>query len=189
MTRKAASATQALQAFLRHEAAAGILLFGAAVAFYRQHAEYILPQAGEPRLSNRMRERLALAVMSLIAQHHLTGRPAWSLLELSQRLGVPSHAVRTVLLALQQSGVLAHTDGDPPAYLPARDLAHLSVRKLLEIVRNAGEDRYLNPDAMPVPAIVDQTLQQIDRSVDTALGDRNVAALAAEDTGGGAAKS
>ena len=92
-----------------------ILLFGAAVAFYRQHPEYILAQSGEPRLSNRMRERLALAVMSLIAQHHRDGRPAWTLLELAQRLNVPGHAMRVVLGALHQSGVLAHTDADPPA--------------------------------------------------------------------------
>jgi membrane protein len=33
-----------------------VLLFGAAVACYRQYPEYILPQSGEPRMRNRMRE-------------------------------------------------------------------------------------------------------------------------------------
>jgi len=37
-----------------------ILLFGANVAFYAQHPEYLVAQGGEPQLSNRMRERLAL---------------------------------------------------------------------------------------------------------------------------------
>jgi membrane protein len=157
-----------------------ILLFGAAVAFYRQHPEYILAQSGEPRLSNRMRERLALAVMSLIARHHHDGRPAWTLLQLAQRLNVPGHAMRAVLGALQQSGVLAHTDADPPGYLPARDLSALSVRSVLEAVRSAGEDRYLNPSALPVPEIVEQTLHRIEEGLDAALGDLTVAALAAD---------
>lgn len=157
-----------------------VLLFGAAVAFYRQHPEYILAQSGEPRLSNRMRERLALAVMSLIAQHHRDGQPAWTLLQLAQRLNVPGHAMRAVLGALYQSGVLAHTDADPPAYLPARDLTTLPVRGVLEAVRSAGEDRYLNPSALPVPEVVEQTLHRIEEALDAALGDLTVAALAAD---------
>ena len=45
-----------------------ILLFGAAVSFYVQHPEHLVARAGEPRLSNRMRERLALVIMSRIAR-------------------------------------------------------------------------------------------------------------------------
>jgi membrane protein len=157
-----------------------ILLFGAAVAFYRQHPEYLLAESGEPRLSNRMRERLALAVMSLIAQHHRDGQPAWTAQQLAQHLNVPGHALRVVLEALRHAGVLAHTDSDPAAYLPARDLSVLPVRAVLEAVRSAGEDRFLNPSALPVPEIVEQTLQRIERALDAALGDMSVAALAAD---------
>jgi membrane protein len=155
-----------------------ILLFGAAVAFYRQHPEYVLPQSGEPRLSNRMRERLALVVMSLIAQRHREGSPAWTLPQLTQRLGVPSHAMRAVLAALRQSDILVQTGDDPPAYVPARDLTCLPVRSLLEAVRSAGEDRYLNPASLPVPAAVEQTLQRIEQGVAALLDDLSVAELA-----------
>jgi len=155
-----------------------ILLFGAGVAFYRQHPEYILPQSGEPRLSNRMRERLALVVMSLIAQHHRDGRAAWTLPQLTQRLGVPTHAMRAVLATLRQSDILAQTGDDPPTYLPARDLTRLPVRSLLEAVRSAGEDRYLNPASLPVPLAVEQALQRIEQGVAASLDDLSVAALA-----------
>jgi membrane protein len=157
-----------------------ILLFGAAVAFYRQHPEYLLAESGEPRLSNRMRERLALTVMSLIAQHHRDGLPAWTSLQLAQQLNIPGHAMRVVLAALHQTGVLAHTDSDPPGYLPARDLTTLSVRAVLSAVRSAGEDRFLNPSALPVPEVVDQVLQRIEQCLDSALGDLSVTALAAD---------
>jgi len=157
-----------------------ILLFGSAVAFYRQHPEYLLAESGEPRLSNRMRERLALTVMSLIAQHHRDGLPAWTSLELSQRLNVPGHAMHAVLNALHQTGILAHTDSEPPGYLPARELATLSVRTVLAAVRSAGEDRFLNPSALPVPEVVEQTIQRMEQALDAALGDLSVTALAAK---------
>ena len=88
--------------------------------------------------------------------------------------------MRVVLGALHQTGVLAHTDSDPPGYLPARDLATLPVRVVFDAVRSAGEDRYLNPSALPVPEVVEQTLHRIERAVDVALGDLSVAALAAD---------
>jgi membrane protein len=157
-----------------------ILLFGAAVAFYRQHPEYVLPQSGEPRLSNRMRERLALVVVGLVAQQHRDGGPPWSLPRLSQRLGVPTHALRTVLGALQQAGILAQTGDDPPAYLPARDLARISLRQLLEAVRAAGEDRYLSPAALPAPPAVAAALERVDRALAASLDDLTAADLAGD---------
>jgi membrane protein len=66
-----------------------ILLFGASVAFYRQHPEYVVAPGGEPHLSNRMRERVALVVMSLIADHYHKGRPGWTMQQLSQALTCP----------------------------------------------------------------------------------------------------
>ena len=165
-----------------------ILLFGAAVAFYRQHPEYILPQSGEPYLSNRMRERIALVVMSLVAQYHREGTSAWTLAQLSQRLTVPSFALQRVLLALRSGHLLAQTNDDPPAYLPARDLSGVSVAELLRTVRRAGEDRYLDPSRIAVPAPVAEALARFDRSVDTTLGDMSVASLASVD-GGSAVKA
>jgi membrane protein len=156
-----------------------ILLFGAAVAFYTQHPEYILAQGGEPRLSNRMRERLALATMGLIAGSYASGSPGWSLQRLARELNVPSHAVRTVLEALEQGGVLMQTSSDPPAFLPARDLTGISVAALLRSVRSAGEDRFLNPAALPVSPGIAAVIERLEQSLDGSLEDFSVASLAA----------
>jgi len=160
-----------------------ILLFGAAVAFYRQHPEYILPQSGEPYLSNRMRERAALAVMSLVAQYHHEGKSPWTLVQLSHRLVIPSYALERVLSALRSGKLLAQTSDEPPAYLPARDLSGVSVADLLRTVRKAGEDRHLDPNHVVVSAPVAQALERFDRSMDTTLGSMTVASLASVDGG------
>ena len=120
-----------------------ILLFGAAVSFYIQHPEHLVARSGEPRLSNRMRERLALVMMSMIARHHLEGGAPWSTDALAHTLRMPVRAVDAVLGALRTRGILASTSDEPPAWLPARDLAGVNAKELLDAVRAAGEDRYL----------------------------------------------
>ena len=146
-----------------------ILLFGASVSFYWQHPESVVATGGEPRLSNRMRERLALAIMSSIGAHYLSGRPPWTMPQLCQALHVPRHAVEAMLGALQHGGLLVQTQDGAQGYLPARDLGAISVKQLLDIVRSAGENGFLNPASLPVPERVEQVLQQIDSSLGTAL--------------------
>ena len=157
-----------------------ILLFGASVAFYRQHPEYVVAQGGEPRLSNRMRERLALAIMSVISSHYLAGRPPWTMRALTQRMAVPMHTIDVVLDALEQGKLLVRTSDDPRAYLPARDLGAITVWQLLEIVRSAGEDRFLNPAALPVPAAVDRVLTRVEQALSVSTGTMTVKDLAAD---------
>lgn len=127
-----------------------------------------------------MRERVALVAMSLIARHYAQGLPAWTLQQLTRRLGMPMHAVKVVLDGLVDGGVLASTRDEPPGYLPARDLVKTTIREMLEIVRATGEDRYLNPAALPVTAQVEEVLARIERGIDDTLGELSVAALAEE---------
>ena len=156
-----------------------ILLFGASVAFYKQHPEYIVADAGEPLLSNRMRERLALVIMSRIAERHLGGCPAWTLRQLTQKLGVPMHAVQLVLESLEAARLLARSHDDPPGYLPERDLGTISVKELLDTVRSAGEDRFLNPAGLRGSSPVDQVMQRFDQALSASMADLSVRDLAA----------
>ncbi len=157
-----------------------ILLFGASVAFYQQHPEYLVAEGGEPHLSNRMRERLTLVIMSLIAGHYVAGRPAWTVRQLTQALGVPMHAVDVVLGALEQAKLLVESNDDPPGYLPARDLGAISVGQLLQAVRSAGEDRFLNPAGLRVSGPVNQILTRLEQALQASVGNVSVKDLAAD---------
>ena len=155
-----------------------ILLLGASVSFYLQHPEYLVWAAGEPRLSNRMRERLALLIMSLIARHHREGHPPWTRDQLTQSLDVPMYAVEVVLDALCKGGLLAESNDTPSTYLPARDLSRVSVKQLLDAVRAAGEDHFLSPERLPAPAEVEDVLERLERASRNAVGEISVAHLA-----------
>ena len=136
-----------------------VLLFGASVAFYVQHPEYLYLGAGEPRLSNRVRERLALSVMSLVAERFIGGERAASLPEFTRLLGVPMHVLERVLDALEQPSCL------PPAATNRRCTCwratpgeHLS--QVLGAVRSDGEARFFAPDALPTTSAVEQALER-----------------------------
>jgi len=143
-----------------------ILLLGASIAFYSQHPEYLVPHSGEPRLSNRMRERVALMLMHLIGKTYQSGGPAWTLSRLAQRLGVPSDALLTVLAALEQDGLLLRTAAKPPAYLPSRDIGAITLEELLHTARAAGEEQYLGPEAVPVPDEIESILARVNLAID-----------------------
>jgi len=155
-----------------------ILLFGASVAFYLQHPEYVVKKGGEPRLSNRLRERLALVIMSMIGRHHLEGRAPWTTDALAQTLRLPMRVVEGVLDALHACGLLAPTTDEPCGWLPARDVGKISARELLDAVRTAGENRYLNAGALPAPEAVDRLLQRFDAATAAALEGVSVADIA-----------
>jgi membrane protein len=157
-----------------------ILLFGASVAFYVQHPEYCVQEPGEPRLSNRMRERLALIVMSRIARRHLDGESPWTAETLAQSLRVPMRAVELVLGGLQAGGVVVQTSNEPSGYVPGRDLETIGAKQLLDLVRLAGEDRFLTVAALPAPEPVEEMLRRIDSTTEAALAN-----MTAKDLAGG----
>lgn len=159
-----------------------ILLFGASVAFYVQHPEYLYAKGGEPRLSNRMRERLALSVTSLIAGRFLAGERAPSLAEFARLLGVPMHSLQVVLDALERRGLVVQSGDDPPVFLPARDPALISVATVLGTVRAAGEERFLSPEGLPAPQPVDDVLDRIRLAVESSVGDMTLRELATQGT-------
>ncbi|HUG21531.1 YihY/virulence factor BrkB family protein [Piscinibacter sp.] len=159
-----------------------ILLFGASVAFYVQHPEYLYARGGEPRLSNRMRERLALSAMSLVAGRFLAGERAPSLEEFTRLLQVPMHALQVVLDGLERDQLLTQSGDAPPRYLPGRDPSLILLTQVLDTVRAAGEERFMSPAGLPAPRPVDEAIERIRQAVAASVGDVTLRDLAAQGT-------
>ena len=155
-----------------------ILLFGANVAFYVQHPEYAGTGGGEPQLSARLRERLALAALSAVAARFLEGTRAPTLAGLARELGVPFHPLAGVMEALESGGLAAQSNDDPPLYLPGRDPSRITVAEVLETVRAAGEGRALSVDALPAPPQVDEVIARMRRAGEAAGGQVTLRELA-----------
>lgn len=156
-----------------------ILLLGASIAFYYQHPEYLMVRSGEPRVSNRMRERLALGIMSQIAGHFISGQPPLAVEQLARQLTVPNYTIAVVLDVLEENGLLTRVDNASSSYLPTRDLATVSLGEFLEIVRSAGEARHLSPANIPLDARVEEIIRRIDETRSTALAGLSLVDIAA----------
>jgi len=158
-----------------------ILLVGASIAFYHQHPEYLSAQRYEFRLSNRLREKLALFTMLLIGQNYYHGRSPWTLEALAQHLQVPMDAMASIVESMVQCGLLAHTGDEPPGYLPARPLETTQLKDVLTAVRAADEEPYLTPDHLPTQPAVEGLVNHIERALDQALHGQTLKDLALSD--------
>ncbi len=143
-----------------------ILLIGANVAFYHQHPEYLISRSRDLRLSNRLRERLALVVTGHIARNYLNGAPAWSGESLSEALRIPKSNTQRILELLVREGFLLRTGEDPPRYLPAHAPESVLVKTLLDGVRCFEEHESGCRGTAP-----DRGIQEIETRIDRAIGE------------------
>ncbi|HEY0634571.1 MAG TPA: YhjD/YihY/BrkB family envelope integrity protein [Gammaproteobacteria bacterium] len=133
-----------------------ILLFGAQVAYFHQHPEQIRLGGTRLVLSNRLRERLALTVMTLVADSYCNERAPWTLERLVQRLRIPGDTLGEVVDLLQTRQLLVETGSEPPEYLPAHNPEGLTIARLLTEIREAGEEQSeFDASALALPAVDD----------------------------------
>lgn len=155
-----------------------ILLIGGSFAFYHQHPEYLRMHKHDLRLSNRIKEKLALLVMTAIARNHYRNQPAWTVEALAQHVGTPSGAIEIVISAIEQHGLIQQTANEPPRYLPARPLENIPAKELLDAVRAAGEDPYRGAAQFPANPLVDEVMDTMDRALNDALQGKTLKDLA-----------
>jgi len=160
-----------------------IVLIGASVSFYIQHSEYIMPKSGEPAMSSRMRERLALLVMQRVAQRHADGAKPLTLDDLIRDLGVPSYAIRQVLDLMTANSILVPTRADPCTWVPMSDLSATSAWKVIEAVRADGEAQSFDESALVLPDRVERLVKQHEDHIAGILGRTSLRSLVRDDDG------
>jgi len=114
-----------------------ILLIGAQLAFYFQNPAYLRIGRREPRLSNAMRERLALNTMLLVGDAFRDSAKHIDLRELARQLRIPSITIAPIIASLEANGLLTTNEKDD--LLPGRELTHISLGDVFDVVRVDGE--------------------------------------------------
>ncbi len=150
-----------------------ILLIGGSVAFYYQHPEYLGVMPGELKASNRLRERMALAVMLRAGRAHLIGAPPLDALTLSREMGLPRGLIQETIEALEIAGFLIATD-TPSGYMPARDVAGIQLVDILTTVRCAHEHKDLVPDKLPADPLAEGVMEELESGAQAVLGSRSL---------------
>ena len=151
-----------------------VLLIGAQLAFYHQNPAFLRIGRREPRLSNAMRERLALNIMLLVGRAFRKGEKATeSIHTIARKLRIPSITLTPVITALESDGLLMTTEDEE--LLPGRETSRIRLSEILAIVREHGETgSYRNPKwADPISALG----KKVDDAVDATIGDQTLADL------------
>lgn len=160
-----------------------ILLIGAQLAFYFQQPAFLRIGRREPRLSNSMRERLALNVMYLVGKAFRDPDATTSVREISQLLSIPSIALAPVTNALESAALLITTENEE--LLPGREMARIPLNDILAVVRTQGETGSYRDPAWT--AEIDALGDELDGAVARVSAEKTLSDLldGAEDSGAG----
>lgn len=148
-----------------------VLLLGAQIAFFIQNSQYLTQTRVRLTLSNRLKERLALIVMYLVADHHHRNLKPWAVAALADHLEIPVAPLERLVSTLIGQGYLTETNAEPPALIPARDIATIPLTELIDAVRASDESRFLRKERLARLAPVDAVMERINASREAALGD------------------
>jgi membrane protein len=150
-----------------------ILLIGAQVAFYHQRPAFLRTGRQEPRLSNSMRERLALDIMFLVGRAFRASDQTISSSEISSELRIPSIALAPVIHALESAGLLMSTEKEE--LLPGREMARINLKDILDVVRAKGETGSLREPTWS--DTIDALCANLDTAVDQTVAERTLSDL------------
>lgn len=150
-----------------------ILLIGAQLAFYHQNPVFLRIGRQEPRLSNSMRERLALNIMMLVGQAFRGPGKGIAADDVASRLNIPAIAMVPIGTALEEAGLLISTEQE--LLLPGRELSRIKLNDILKVVRQVGETGSHKAPIWSDP--INLLGGDIDTAVSSVVGDDSLADL------------
>ena len=154
-----------------------IVLLGAQVAYAHQHIRFY---EGERELltnSPAGREKLALEMMFLIGRNFFHGLDPLSVTTLASRLYLPAGLVRDFMETFRQCRLVLPV-ADEETFVLARDPERISIKEILDCVRNSGVKK---------PAVrtdeevaIEELLRKVDDSVAQTLEGKSLQSLIVE---------
>jgi len=150
-----------------------VLLIGAQLAFYHQRPAFLRVGHQQPKLSNSMRERVALDMMFQVGRAFRVADRSVTTGDVSRRLRIPSIAIAPIASALESSGLLVTTEKEE--LLPGREMARIKLQEILDVVRVKGETgSHRDPHWSDT---IDALGMSLDAAVATTVGERTLSDL------------
>jgi membrane protein len=150
-----------------------VLLVGSQLAFYHQNPAFLRIGRQEPRLSNSMRERVALNIMMFVGGAFRSSEKDVSIREISARLNIPTIALSPISSALEEGGMLVSTEHE--LLMPGREMSRIRLSDILSAVRVEGETgSYSDPIwSAPIGALG----RELDDAMVDVVGEKTLADL------------
>ncbi len=146
-----------------------IILAGASFAYYHQHPDRISNKSQIIRLSCRLREKLALTIMQLIASSFQHNEKPWSLKKLTKKIRISETALQLVISSLLNNKLLTTSGDNNQYYIPSQSLENISLAMILHAVRSAEESPSLHPEDVETVDQVNQMIEKLNTAIDQAV--------------------
>lgn len=142
-----------------------IVLTGASISFYHQNPERISNKSRIIRLSCRLREKLALAIMQLIGHNFHYNEKPWTAQTLAIKMNVSEQALMIVIPALLANKLITTTGDKQQYYLPLQSLENISLDMILKAARTAEETPLLHPDDVTTSQQVNDVFAELEKAI------------------------
>jgi membrane protein len=153
-----------------------IVLLGAQVAYAHQHIHFYQREHDLLAQSMSGSEKLALQLLVLIGRNFYQGLDPINVLELSNRMRLPAGVIKELLQMLTQTRVLISL-ADEESFVLRRDPQSISIKEILDSIRNGGKKANLLSDGNQEESQVNELLLKVDQSVSKALEGQSLGTL------------
>ncbi len=151
-----------------------IVLTGAAISYYHQNPDRISDKSQLIRLSCRLREKLALTVMQLIASSFHYNEKTWTLKSLAKAIKISEPALMIIISALLKNNLLTRTGEQNEHYLPSQSLENISLSMILNAARSAEETPLLRPDDVESAAQVNEVIGTVENAISDSVKNKTL---------------
>ena len=151
-----------------------ILLIGSSVAFYKQHPEYLYINSHDLSLTNRQKEELAIQVMTTIGKRFYNHQMPIDIECIVNDLKFPQQSIEQQLQLFEQHGLLVRAESDTLSYAPARPFEELSLKSVLDTVREPGPSNHLKSTLTVKNPFISELLDEIDEGIDQVLSGKTI---------------
>ena len=142
-----------------------IVLTGASISYYHQNPDCIPDKSQVIRLSCRLREKLALTIMQLIATNFHTNASAWTIKELANKTNISELPITLIASALQAKNLVTTTGKNNQQYILNQASESISVEMILDAARSAEETTNLRPDDVDAADQVNEIILSIENTI------------------------
>lgn len=151
-----------------------IILTGASISYYHQNPDRISNKSKMIRLSCRLREKLALTIMQLIARNFHNNDKQWTLKTLAGKTTISEDALIIIISSLISDKLITTSGEDNTYYLPSQSIDNIPIATILSAARRAEESRELNPDDVESEPQVCQIISDMEQAVTGAIENKTL---------------
>jgi len=151
-----------------------IVLIGAQISYCAQKIDYSGINLKATEISSKLKERITLSVMYIVGSNYSKGLKNLSLDQIVDITNMPYEFVFSSITELKKKNLLVESSESPTTYLPAKNLALISLREIIYTSRtNEQSEIFINKtDENFVD--VDSILNNIDSSIYESLDNKSL---------------